>query len=156
MFSRFARPIDLRQIRTPRPLGAGIGSIGFPDNGIGFPDNGLGDVTYGPDVFQVTPNQTPSTISTNLSSQLQPGQPTQQTQGMNSQDWAQIIGASTAGLMNVIGSAFNVAAFQQASTAARRGYVQPTQPAAGIGLGVMALLVGGGFVVYLLVRRKRS
>jgi len=156
MFSRFARPIDLRNTRTPRPLGVGIGSIGFPDNG-------MGDITY--DFNQITvdePTPTPSSISLNLSQATTT--PAASTPGITGQDWAQIIGASTAGLMNVIGAAFSVDAARQAAKQKEwalkdiltgGGAVAPAA-GVGIGLGTVALVAGAGFVIYMLIRRRKS
>ena len=167
MFTRFARPIDLRQVRTPRPLGVGIGSIGFPDNELG----GFG--VYGPTLEEAaapaasaTPTYGPTLPEwiAALSDKTTPAAPAAPTTpSMTGQDWAQIIGASTAGLLNVVGSYFQVEAARKAAKEREwaleniitaGGAVAPAA-GVGIGMGTLALIAGGGFVVYMLVRRKK-
>jgi len=158
MFTRFARPIDLRQVRTPRPLGVGVGSLGFPDNGLGE-DMGT---NFNISLPSVVSTPTPSSISASLSSSVQPVAATQ-TPGITGQDWAQIIGASTGGLLNVIGSIFQVEAARK--EAKEREWALENiitaggtvSPAAGVGIsmGTLALLGGAGLVIYMLIRRKK-
>jgi NAD/NADP transhydrogenase alpha subunit len=174
MFTRFARPIDLKHVRTPRPLGVGIGSIGFPDNGI----NGLSGI-----FDLLTPTQITAVTTAYYKTQEEKSQAEAQkaaeaqeeveyqaylkqqaaNPSMTGQDWAQIIGASTAGLMNVIGSVFQVEAARKAAKEREwsleriitaGGTVAPAA-GVGIGMGTLALLAGGGFVIYMLVRRKK-
>jgi NAD/NADP transhydrogenase alpha subunit len=177
MFTRFARPIDLRNVRTPRPLGVGIGSIGFPDDTLGFPDNGLGSIWD-----LLTPKQKAAVQTGTALTAEQKGQAEAQaaaeakekaeyeaylkqqqaSPSMTGQDWASIIGASTAGLMNLAASIANVAGAKQASAERERtlrnlitagGTVTPAA-GVGIGMGTLALIAGAGVVIYMLVRRK--